>query len=316
MFGLALILIPGLSPAQEYPSRPITVIVTTGAGNTYDILVRALCDEAKKSLGQPFIYENKAGAGGTVGLTSLSKAKPDGYTLAVCTPSPLVRVTQLRKMSYSLEDFVPIMLFGDSVTGLVVRADSGWKTLKDVVEYGKKNPKKLRCAASSSPGSPKEIALRYIAKQEGIDWLYVPYAEGDGPALTDLLGGHIEVISAAPIWKPHVQAGTLRLLAVYLRKRLAEYPNVPTLVELKYDYVNDSPYGILAPKGTPPSIVKKLDNALHKAQDEPGFRTAMKNLETEVIYVNSEDSRKQYEDMRTRWADIIKQFNIPVEGGS
>ena len=298
-----------LSYAQEYPTKPINFIMPTTIGT----VPRALLEDAKKFIDQPFVITVKAGGGGTVAMTALAKEKPDGYTIAMATPLPLVVIPQLRKMNYSLEDFDPVMTFSNSVAGLVVRADSPWKTMKDLVEYAKKNPRKIRCSVSSGVGNFKEVALRCIAKKEGIDWIYVPYPTDDGPGLTDLLGGHIEVLSAGPIWVPHVQAGKLRVLSVYMRSRMRSFPDVPTLEELGYGLSLEVPLAVFAPKGTPPSIVKKLDSVFRKGMDEPGFMQTVKNSNYEILYYNSEDTKKWFEKAKILWASLIKEYNIPAE---
>ena len=309
LFFLVFIMMPVLSHAQEYPTKPINFIMPTTIGT----VPRALLEDAKKFIEQPFVITVKAGGGGTVAMTALAKEKPDGYTVAMATPLPLVVIPQLRKMSYSLEDFTPITTFSQSVAALVVRADSPWNTLKDLVEYTRKNPRKVRCSVSSGVGNFKEVALRCIAKKEGIDWIYVPYPTDDGPGLTDLLGGHIEVLSAGPVWVPHVKAGKLRILAAYMHHRMKSFPDVPTLEELGYGLSLEVPLAVFGPKGTPQAIVKKLDSVFRKALDEPGFIQTVKNSNYELVYYNPEDSKKWFDSARVLWASLIKEYNIPAE---
>jgi tripartite-type tricarboxylate transporter receptor subunit TctC len=313
LFGLVLVLMPVLSHAQEYPSKPINVLIPTTPGNGQDVITRALLEDAKKLINQPLIPVNKPGGGGTIALVALAKEKPDGYTIGMTSTLPLIIIPQLRKMLYSMDDFVPILIFSEPSAAIAVRADSPWKTLKDLVEYARKNPRKIRCAVGSGTGNVKEIAMRVIAQKEQVDWIYVNYGEGDSPGLTDLLGGHIEVLSAGPVWVPHVQAGKLRLLASYMRKKLSTFPDVPTLQDLGYGWCLDLPMAFVAPKGTPLPIIKKLDSVFRKAAEEPGFKQTLKNLNYETSYYNSEETRKLYEENLKVWADAIKRFNIPKE---
>ena len=313
LFGLAVILMPVLSHTQEYPRKPITLFSPTIPGNSMDVVTRALLEDAKKFLGQPFIVVTKSGGGGTIAMTALAKEKPDGYTLGMCTPLPVVVTPLLRKMSYALEDFTPVLIFADSVAGLVVRADAPWKTLKDLVEYGRANPRKIKCAIASGTGNFKEIAVRVIAQKEQIDLIFVPYSGDDSPGFTDLLGGHIEVLSAGPIWVPHARAGKVRPLVTYMSKRLKSFPDVPTLEELGYGLSLEVPLAIVSPKGTPPSVVKKLDGALHKAMDEPGFKETISSLNYQFAYYNSDDAKKWLKKTKELWTNLIKEFNIPKE---
>lgn len=313
LLGILLLLGPHVANSQQYPTKPIQVLIPVAPGNGQDIVTRALIEEAKKFIEQPFIPVNKPGGGGTVTLIALAKEKPDGYTLANSTLLPLVIIPQLRKMTYAVEDFEPVLIFSEPSAAIAVRADSPWKTLKDLVAHAKANPRKVRCAVGSGTGNVKEIAMRVVAQKEQIDWIYVHYSQGDAEGLTDLLGGHIEVLSAGPVWVPHVQAGKLRLLASYTRKKLSLFPDVPTFEELGYGWTLDLPLAILAPKGTPQPIIKRLEGVFRKAADEPAFRQTLKNLNYEFSYFSSEESKKVFAEAKTLWAETIKRFNIPRE---
>jgi len=309
--GLVLFLIPGLLFAQEFPTKPINMMVTFAAGGVTDVPTRVLVMKAEKFLGQPILVSNNGAGGGSVAMTILAKEKPDGYRLASLTSTVLIRVPQFRTVPYKLDDFVPIMHFGSTQTGLVVKANSPWKTLKEFADYAKKNPDKITCSIAGI-GLPQHLAMLYLAKQEGIKWTYVPYP-GGAPAFTAFLGGHVDVFSGGTVWMPHVKEGSLRLLATHGETRMKAFPNVPTFRELGYDVVNETVLMIAAPKGTPPAIVKKLDEAFRKSMDDPDFVRAMENMESEVYYRNSEDTKKYLEEAYVRIGKMIKEFNIPKE---
>jgi tripartite-type tricarboxylate transporter receptor subunit TctC len=306
-----LFLIPILSSAQSYPTKPINILVGFAPGGTMDISTRVLASKAEKFLGQPLIISNNGGGGGSVALGIVAKEKPDGYYLAGCTSTGLIRIPQFRPVPYKLEDFIPIMHFGAPQTGLVVKADSPWKTLRELVEYAKKNPGKVTYS-STGVGSPMHLAMEYVAKQEGIQWTHVPYP-GSTPALTALMGGHVTAQSGSTEWIPQVKAGEVRLLATHGEKRMKIFPDVPIFRELGYDFINETVFMVAAPKGTPSPIVKKLEEAFHKAMDDSDFIQAMERMEIEITYRNSEDTKKYLEEAYARLGKMIIELKIPKE---
>jgi len=309
--ALLLVLGAAASFAQDYPTKPINLTVTFAPGGTLDVSTRILAIKAEKLLGQPLIVNNVGGGGGSVALGQVAKKRADGYDLTSCTSTGLIRIPQLRAVPYSHEDFVPIMHFTAVQTGLVVKSDSPFMTLKDLVEQARKNPGKVTYATSGA-GSPMHISMEFIADKEGIQWTHVPYA-GGAPGLTALLGGHVTAMSDSTEWLPYVKEGSLRLLATHGEKRMALFPNVPTLRDLGYDFINETVFMIAAPKGTPPAIVKKLDEAFHKAMDEPEFIKVIRTIEFEVAYRNSADTQKYLEDAYNRFGVMIKKLNIQKE---
>jgi len=309
--GFFLILIPILSFAQQYPTKPINLIVTFAPGGTLDTSTRILASKAEKFLGQPLVVSNVGGGAGSVALGQVAKKRPDGYDITSCTSTGLIRIPQLRAVPYSHEDFVPIMHFTAVQSGVVVKSDSPYRTFKDLIEYARKNPGKVNYATSGA-GSPMHMAMEYVAEKEGIQWTHVPYA-GGAPGLAAVLGGHVTAMSDSTEWLPHVQEGSLRLLVTHGERRIKSFPNVPTLRDLGYDFINETVFMIAAPNGTPPAIVKKLDEALHKAMDDPEFIKTITNLEFDVAYRNSEDTKKYLEDAYQRFGVMIKKLNITKE---
>ncbi len=309
--GLFLFLIPAILSAQDYPTKPINILVTFSPGGAADPAMRLLAGKTERFLGQPFIITNNGGGGGSVAMAILEKEKPDGYHLAGCSSTSLIRIPQFRTVPYTHQDFVPIMHFGAPPSGLVIRADSPWKTLKEFVEYAKKNPGKVTYS-SMGIGSPMHLAMEFIAKQEGIEWTHVPYP-GSGPAFNALLGGHVTAQSGSSESFPHVKAGTVRLLAIHHEKRFKSFPDVPTFRELGYDFINESVFMFAAPKGTPPSIVKKLDDAFRKGMEDPEFIQTMEKMEIVVNYRNSEDLKKYLDEAYVRLGNMIRELKLPKE---
>lgn len=310
--GLLLFLFPVLCSAQNFPTKPINILMAFAPGGNQDIATRMLAGRTEKSIGQPFIVSNNGGGGGTVALGITAKAKPDGYSLVSYPTNSLIGISQLRAVNYKLDDFVPILAYGVGETGLVVRADSGWKTHKDFIDYAKKNPGKITYG-SSGVGTPMHLAMEFVARKEGgINWQMVPYS-GVAQSITDLLGGTLQAVSGGTAWIPHVQEGTLRLLVTHGEKRMPSFPDVPTLRDLGYDFYNWSLFTISAPKGTPPAIVKKLDESFRKGMDDPEFIKTMKTLEVPISYRNSEEMKKYLQDNYAKIGKMIAEFKIPME---
>ncbi len=287
------------------------IIVSFAPGGVVDISTRALAAKAEKFLGQPFVITNNGGGGGTVAASIIATQNPDGYNLFSGTSTALVRMPQYRKVPYSHNDFVPVMQHASTESGLAVRADSTFKTLKDLVEYAKKNPGKVKYSTLGI-GSPMHLSMEFIAKQEGITWTHVPYT-GSMPAVTALLGGHVTAASASTEWKPFVLDGTLRLLATHGEKRMKNFPNVPTLKELGYDFYNDTTFIIMAPKGTPMPIVKKLEDAFHKAWADQEYLDLLARIDHTPAFRNSEDTRKFLEAAYVINGKWIADLKIPRE---
>ena len=304
-------LLPGSSPAQTYPTKPISILVVFGPGGSSDSMTRVLSSKAEKMLGQPISVENNGAGGGTVGLGIIAKARPDGYKIAQCVSIGLIGIPQFRAVTYTLDDFVPIMQYATGETGLAVRADAPYKTLKEFVEYAKKNPGKVTYSTTAI-GSTTHLVMEYIGKKEGITWTHVPFP-GFADCVTALLGGHVTAVSGDTTWIPYVKEGTLRLLGTHGEKRMKIFPNVPTFREQGYDYVNPTTYVIVAPKNTPQPIVKKLEEAYHKAMDDPDFIRVADGFNNPILYRNSEETLSFLKQQYVAIGKMISDFNIPTE---
>ncbi len=298
-----------VSHAQEYPARSVNVTVVYAAGGTMDTTARALAGAAEKMLGQQLAVANVGGAGGAVGLGLVAKQKPDGYHLGVCSHAGLIFVPQVQSVTYKIDDFVPIMHYGFSPNAIVVRSDSPWRTLKELVEYARQNPKKVTYGTGGT-GSPMHLAMEFIGRQENIQWTHVPY-QGANPAMIALLGGHITAESGSTEWMPHVKEGKLRLLAAQGDRRMKAFPDVPTIKELGYDFTTGAYFMFVAPRGTPDEIVAKLDSTLHKSMDDPRFVDLLGKLEIEVTYRNSAELKKYLEENNARLAKLFAENKIP-----
>jgi len=292
----------------DYPEKPITLIITQSPGGSSDVTARALADSASKILGRPIVVSNRPGGGGSVGLTMLKGQKADGYTIGNIVTGSLF-APYYRKTDYDPnKDFTPIIRYGDYTIGVVVRSDSPWTTFKQLVDYAKANPGKIRYG-TSGPATIHHLPMEYLAKQEGIKWIHMPFA-GCSPALTAILGGHTEVMVCSTEWKPYVDNGRLRLLSTHGAQRIPQYPNVPTWIELGYNISINSLLGFVGPKGLPRPIVDKLNDAFKMAMDSPEFKKAMVSLDMPIIYRNPEGLAKDMKDLTDKWGPFISQLGI------
>jgi tripartite-type tricarboxylate transporter receptor subunit TctC len=272
LLALSLFCLPAVHAADAFPTKPVQVIIPFAPGDT-DTMLRPFIDKMGEFLGQSVIMTYKPGAGGGIGAGMVATSQPDGYTLVGTSQGSIVVVPTFNKeIKYSTESFAPIASLSEGGFILVVKANSQWKTMQELIDYSKKNPNKINYTTSGAMGVTHLIA-EIFAKEAGIEWTHIP-EKGSGPAVTALLGGHVELSSAAigPALA-HVQAGSLRALAVFGDKRLQAFPDVPTLKELGYKIEARALYGISAPKDTPKEVVDAIYLAAKKASEK--YQTQM-----------------------------------------
>ncbi len=287
----AVLALPALSQGA-YPNRPVRLICPWPAGGSTDAVMRSLAESAAKTLGQQIVIDNKPGAGGVLGANELVNARPDGYTLSQL-PHGVFRIPHMQKVQFNpLQDFTWIVCLTGYTFGLVVPADSPIKSIKDLVDFAKANPGKFTYGSTGTGTSP-HLAVEEFAQRAGIQLNHIPF-KGNADNMQAVLGGHTMAASDATGWAPHVESGKLRLLATYGSKRTKKWPNVPTLDELGYKTVSDSPFGVCGPKGMDPAVVRTLHDAFRKTLDDPAVIATFDKYDQTVIYMNTE----QY----TKWA--------------
>ena len=250
----------GTALAQSFPSKPITLICPWPAGGSTDIMLRSLAEAASKHLGQPVIVDNKAGATGTLGAATMAAtAKPDGYTVAQM-PISMFRLPLMQKTSFDpLRDFTYLIHLTGYTFGVTAKADGPFKTWADVIAFAKANPGKVTYATPGT-GSSLHIGMEQIAAHSGVQFTQVPF-KGGAETGAAVLGGHTMLQADSTGWRPMVEAGQLRLLALWTAERSPAYKDTPTLKELGYPFVFDSPFGLAGPKGMDPAVVKVLHDA-------------------------------------------------------
>jgi tripartite-type tricarboxylate transporter receptor subunit TctC len=300
----------GVAPfasAAEFPAREVHLIVNYGAGGNTDAAARALGQGMEKALGKPMIIENRGGAFGTLGPAFVARQSPDGYTVGVVTYSTIAITPHLMKVPYTIDDFEFVSGFGRYRYGVAVRADSPYKTLKDLVAAAKVGDGLF----FGAPSAPNNLAIFELARVTGAKFEQVAYKSG-AETVTALLGGQVAVIVQNPSdILPHVKAGKMRLLASASPVRWPELPEVPTMKEAGYPVEVDSWLGLAVPKGTPSPIVEKLRSASSVTMNDPKVRASMN-----LIGVDPYDLRgKEYVDILKKGHEemgrAIKAANLP-----
>jgi tripartite-type tricarboxylate transporter receptor subunit TctC len=275
---------------QDYPNRPVTLIVPFPAGGGTDIVLRAIADSASKHLGQPIIIDNKAGAGGTLGpATMAATAKPDGYTISQI-PITSLRLPLMQKTTWDPEkDFTYIVHLTGYAFAVFAGADTPFKTWQDVVGYARQNPGKVTYGTPGAGGS-LHLGMEQMAAKEDIKLIHVPF-KGSAELEAAVAGGHVMLGAGGTSARILADAGRLRMLNVWTTKRAKYLPDVPTLIDLGYPYVIDSPFGIGGPKGMDPKVVAKLHDAFKKALDEPPVLAVLDRFEMAPNYKSTADYR-------------------------
>ena len=303
--------LPAWAQSQNFPAKPIKLICPWPAGGSSDAVMRALAESASKALGGQVIIENKPGASGMLGPNELVRAQPNGYTLSQVTIG-VARLPHMQKMQFDpLKDFTYIACLTGYTFGIVVRADSPIKSVKDLVDFAKANPGKFTYGSTGN-GTTPHLAFAEFANKAKIDLTHVPF-KGSADGLQALLGGHVMSHSDATGWGPQVEAGTLRLLATYGSKRTKRWPNIPTLNELGYDTVSDSPFGIGGPKGMDPALVKKLHDAFKKTLEDPAVLASFDKYDQSVIYMGTEEYTKFIRDTFQSEKAVIERLGLSMK---
>ncbi|MEJ7928664.1 tripartite tricarboxylate transporter substrate binding protein [Ramlibacter sp. AN1015] len=283
----AVLATPALSSfaqsASNFPTKPIRLVIAFPAGGPTDVTMRQLAENASKILGQPVIVENKPGAGGTLPAQQLQTAQPDGYTLAQI-PLGVFRLPYTTKINWDpVKDITYVINVTGYAFGIVVPADGPIKNWNDFVAYAKANPGKLSYGSTGNLTSP-HLTTELIAQRLGLQLNHVPF-KGSADLMQAIGGGHIMAAADSTGFAPLVQAGKLRVLNTWGEKRLEKFPDAPTLKELGIDIVQNSPFGIGAPRGTPPEVVAKLHEAFKKAMEDPSYVQALARYDMVPMYM-------------------------------
>ena len=310
MSVVALFAVFATAAMAEYPEKTITIYCCFSPGGTVDTSTRALTPSVEKTLGQNIVIVTKDGGSGTVGLALLEGEKPDGYTLATSTSTGIVRIPLTRKTTYKpLSSFTFVYAYSGAVSGLLVKSDSPFKTFKDMVEYARQNPGKVTYSTTGA-GSPMHLIMELIGMKEKIKWVHVPY-KGTAPAEIAALGGHVDAVSAGDMSK--ALSGQMRALLMHTKERYDKLPDVPTTLELGYDYYNDTVFSVFGPPGMDPAVVKKLEDAFAKAQETPAWAQWLEQTGQVTVKMRSTEYTKFLHEAWDREIKIQKSLGLITE---
>ena len=285
----------------KYPTKGITVICPWGAGGGTDAVLRGICKAAEKELGKTITVENKTGGSGAIGHAAIKNAKKDGYTLGMIT-FELNSLPQQGLIDFTYADYDPLIRVNADAATLTVKADPPYNSVKEFVDYCKKNPGKVSIG-NSAPGSVWHIGAGLLADKTGIVVKHVPF-EGAAGAVTALAGGHIQAVSVSLAEvKSQLDAGNVKVIGIMDEKRPASYPNIKTFKEQGYDITYYTWRGLALPKGVDPAIKKILVDAFTKAEKDPEFVKMAGNMNLNLAYLNSEDFAKF---LKTNYEDVTK----------
>src|SRR3984893_5641983 len=295
--------------AQDYPSRPITLVVPYSAGGGNDVMARIVAEKMSRSLGQQIVIENKGGAGGSIATRQVAKSPPDGYTLGLGGTGTLaINPTLYANVGYDpRKDFEPVGLIATSALVVLVNPAVEAKTIPELIALAKREPGKLNYA-SAGTGSGIHLGAALLAYMAGITLTHIPY-KGSAPALTDLLGGHVAIyLSSLPPAIGLVQDGKVRALAVTGPERSKIFPDLPTVAEAALPgYAAVLHYGIVAPAGTPKPIVDKLATALRVAIAAPNVQQRIAADGAEVMGMTPEEYAADIDREETKWSDVVRR---------
>ena len=303
----AAALLPSLALAQDYPVKPVRVIVPFAPGGSADVFGRFIAQRLQESLGQSFVVDNRAGGGSVIGTDAVAKAAPDGYTLLVMSNTHTVNESLITTKPFVLmRDFVPVAPINASDLVLVTKADLPVKTLADLIKMAKAKPGAMSYA-SSGPGTPYHMAGELFKAMADIRVVHIPY-RGSAGARTDVLGGQLEMMfDAIPTMNEHVKSGKVRALATTGKARSAVMPDVPTMSEAGVPgYEATLWLGVMAPKGTPRAIVDKLNAEIGKITGNPDVRRAWAAQGTAALTMGVDEFARYTQDDITKWARIVK----------
>ncbi|HKX38538.1 MAG TPA: tripartite tricarboxylate transporter substrate binding protein [Burkholderiales bacterium] len=304
---LCVILAAGAAHGQSWPAKQVRFVVPFAPGGTTDILARLLGQHLGESLGQPFVIDNRAGAGGNIGAAEVAKASPDGYTLMMGTPgTQAINQFIYTKMPYDTQkDFAPVSFVARVPNVLVVHPGVGVKSLQELIAYARANPNKLN-SASPGAGTTGHLSLELFKKLAGVQIQHVPY-KGSGPALNDLIGGQVQMtIDNLPSALPHIQSGKLVALGVTTEQKVDVLPDVPTVASVVKGYEASSWFVVVAPAGTPEPVVNRLAGEIDKTLKKPAVLERMKTLGAEPVGGTPQALARHIAAETDKWREVAR----------
>lgn len=314
LLGLFGLLSTTVQAQNNYPNKPIKIIVPFPAGGTSDVLARMIGVKITESWGQAVVVENRPGLSGNLGADAVAKSAPDGYTFALMDIGNLVISPALYKLPFNvLNDFAPVSMVAYSPHLLVVSSQTPVNTTAELIAYAKAQKGKMNFAAAAGMGSATHLAGVVFARRSGIDWGYVPY-KGGAQAMTDLMGGQVDVtFNGMVATYPHVKSGKIKLLAVSSDKRNAQLPDVPTVSETLPGFLTGSWQGLLAPAGTPKAIIDKVNAEVLRITALPEIKERLTTLGAEPSQMSAQELSQWLKKEIPAMAKIVKDEKISVD---
>lgn len=310
--ALAFSVVGWSSAAQpaKFPAKPVTIIVPTAAGGVNDTLSRAIAESMKQYFPKPVAVINKAGAGGIAGTAEFLSSPADGYVLESGSFGWSVLPTHLQiPPPYTVDQAVPVIQFASAPCTLAVQASAPWKSMKELIDYARANPGKVKLGHPGA-GTFIHLAAAEFSEMHGIRFTMVPFA-GSAPCLIALMGGNVDVASIYPNdAAPQVRAGQLRVLAVFSEKRVKAMPDAPTLKEQGIDLVRACGFPFMVPKNTPVAVIKVLHDAMKKASEDPAFVSRIESLGYDLKYYNTEDAQKLLLEWHKNSGAVIQKLGL------
>ncbi len=303
-FGLT----PGLAGATGYPNRPVSIIVTYGAGGGTDVIFRAASSVIHQYWGQPLIIINKPGAGGTVGASFASKAKPDGYTILAALQGPLIINPLQVKVDYTFDDFEPLVQLVSAPQIMVANINAPWKNAKEMIAYAQANPGKVKLGTTGFGNLPHLMTLR-LQQLANAKFTIIPF-KGNAPARKEVLGGHIDGLISVMQDASYVKAGSLKGLGVLAENRFPGL-DVPTFAEQGYpDMVADVWWGIAVLKGTPEPVKAKIVETFEKVAKDKSFKSMMKKMVMPIMYMGPKEFKEKNAKLQAFFPDFVKSMGL------
>lgn len=308
--AMALLALASTSAAASdpYPVRPVQLVVGYGAGGSTDVCNRALAISVGRTLGQSVVVQNMPGAGSSLSLANITRQQPDGYAIASLATGGVLNQVLNPQANYDvLTDLTPIALVARYQAGVLVRADSPYKTLKELIEASRQGGGKAMNYSTAGVGTPQHLTSERLSEQLKLDWTHVPYKSG-AEAVTALMRGDVDFMAQTAEWAPYVRDGRMRLLAVYTGDRMKGFEEAPTLKELGYDMEAPSIFGVVGPAKLPAPIVKRLQDAFQEAMQTKEFQDCAHNFGLRPDYMDSASFGALLADTLTSWTPLLKRF--------
>jgi len=304
-----------MAQTQNWPNRAITLVVPYPPGASTDFIGRLIRDPLEAQLKVPVVVENKPGAGGTTGAALVAKSDPDGYTFLVSVNAPVTMNSHMQKNFPfdPMKSFMPVIKVADVVMTLAVNAKLPVNTVQELIDYAKKNPDQKMSFGSAGIGSAHHIAGELLKQKTGLNMVHVPY-RGGGPAIQDLVAGHIPIsFGTTPAVMPQAQAGTIRILALAETKRSPDLPNVPTISETVSGVITFTWVGVFAPLGTPKPIVDRVNSIIAEAVKKPDVIAKLKTQGATAAGGTPQDLQKSMQEEFDHWTKVIPSIGIKPE---